>query len=75
VIPLQSWVYVPGYGKAIAGDTGGGIKSKWIDMGFEDFNYESWHGWTDVYLLDPPPSASKIMWVLPNYPPPGFPRR
>jgi resuscitation-promoting factor RpfB len=75
VIPLQSWVYVPGYGKAIAGDTGGGIKSKWIDMGFEDFNYESWHGWTDVYLLDPPPSASKIMWVLPNYPPPGFPLR
>jgi resuscitation-promoting factor RpfB len=75
VIPLQSWVYVPGYGKAIAGDTGGGIKSKWIDMGFEDFNYESWHGWTDVYLLDPPPTASRIMWVLPNYPPPGFPRR
>jgi uncharacterized protein YabE (DUF348 family) len=75
VIPLKSWVYVPGYGKAIAGDTGGGIKSKWIDMGFEDFNYESWHGWIDVYLLDPPPGASKIMWVLPNYPPPGFPRR
>ena len=75
VIPLQSWVYVPGYGKAIAGDTGGGIKSKWIDMGFEDFNYESWHRWTDVYVLDPPPAASKIMWVLPNYPPPGFPRR
>ena len=40
VIPLQSWVYVPGYGKAIAGDTGGGIKGKWIDMGFDDFNYE-----------------------------------
>ena len=75
VIPLQSWVYVPGYGKAIAGDTGGAIKGKWIDMGFDDFNYEGWHWWTDVYVLDPPPSASKIMWVLPNYPPPGFPRR
>ena len=75
VIPLQSWVYVPSYGKAIAGDTGGGIKSKWIDMGFDDFNYESWHWWTDVYILDPPPAASKIMWVLPNYPPPGFPRQ
>ncbi len=75
VIPLQSWVYVPGYGKAIAGDTGGAVKGKWIDMGFDDFNYESWHWWTDVYVLDPPPSASKIMWVLPNYPPPGFPRR
>ena len=75
VIPLQSWVYVPGYGKAIAGDTGGAVKGKWIDMGFDDFNYEGWHWWTDVYVLDPPPSASKIMWVLPNYPPPGFPRR
>ena len=75
VIPLQSWVYVPGYGKAIAGDTGGAIKGKWIDMGFDDFNYEGWHWWTDVYVLDPPPTASKIMWVLPNYPPPGFPRR
>jgi uncharacterized protein YabE (DUF348 family) len=75
VIPLQSWVYVPGYGKAIAGDTGGGVKGKWIDMGFEDHNYESWHWWVDVYVLDPPPAASKIMWVLPNYPPPGFPRR
>jgi uncharacterized protein YabE (DUF348 family) len=75
VIPLQSWVYVPNYGKAIAGDTGGGIKGKWIDMGFEDFNYEGWHWWTDVYVLDPPPAASKIMWVLPNYPPPDFPRR
>jgi uncharacterized protein YabE (DUF348 family) len=74
VIPLQSWVYVPGYGKAIAGDTGGGIKGKWIDMGFEDVNYEGWHWWTDVYVLDPPPPASKIKWVLPNYPPPGFPR-
>ncbi len=74
VIPLQSWVYVPSYGKAIAGDTGGGIKGKWIDMGFDDFNYEGWHWWTDVYVLDPPPAASKIMWVLPNYPPPGFPR-
>jgi uncharacterized protein YabE (DUF348 family) len=73
VIPLQSWVYVPGYGKAVAGDTGGGIKGKWIDVGFEDFNYESWHAWTDVYVLDPPPAASKIMWVLPNYPPAGFP--
>jgi len=75
VIPLGSYVYVPGYGVAIAGDTGGGVKGKWIDLGFSDNDYESWHWWTDVYVLDPPPGRSKIMWVLPNYPPPGFPYR
>lgn len=75
VIPLRSRVYVPGYGVAIAGDTGGGIRGKWIDLGFEDNNYESWHRWVDVYVLDPPPAQRQIRWVLPNYPPPGFPNR
>ncbi len=75
LIPLQSRVYVPDYGVAIAGDTGGGIKGKWIDMGYADNDYRSWHWWTDVYVLDPPPSRAKIMWVLPNYPPSGFPYR
>ncbi len=75
VIPLRSYVYVPGYGKAIAGDTGGGVKSKWIDLGYSDGDYISWHWWTDVYVLDPPPAANKILWVLPDYPPAGFPYR
>lgn len=75
VVPLRSYVYVPNYGKAIAGDTGGGVKGKWIDMGYSDHDYISWHWWTDVYLLDPPPAPNKILWVLPNYPPPSFPRR
>lgn len=75
VIPLRSYVYVPGYGKAIAGDTGGGVKGKWIDMGYSDWDYISWHWWTDVYVLAPPPPEEKILWVLPNYPPPDFPRR
>jgi 3D (Asp-Asp-Asp) domain-containing protein len=74
VIPLRSRVYVPGYGVAIAGDTGGGVRGKWIDLGFEDHDYESWHRWVDVYVLDPPPAARQIRWVLPNYPPLGFPR-
>ncbi len=74
VIPLRSYVYVPTYGKAIAGDTGGGIRGKWIDMGYSDHDYISWHWWTDVYLLAPAPPASQILWVLPNYPPPGWPR-
>lgn len=75
VIPLRSYVYVPGYGKAIAGDTGGGVKGKWIDMGYSDWDYISWHWWTDVYVLAPPPPEERILWVLPNYPPPDFPRR
>ena len=75
LIPLRSYVYVPGYGRAIAGDTGGGVRGKMIDMGYEDHDYVSWHWWTDVYWLAPIPSRAKIVWVLPNYPPGDFPRR
>lgn len=38
VIPLGSLVDVPGYGLAIAGDTGGAIKGNKIDLHFEDVN-------------------------------------
>jgi uncharacterized protein YabE (DUF348 family) len=34
VIPLGTHVYVPGYGTAIAGDTGGAIVGNRIDLGF-----------------------------------------
>jgi 3D (Asp-Asp-Asp) domain-containing protein len=34
IIPLGTRLYVPGYGKAIAGDTGGAIKGLRIDLGF-----------------------------------------
>jgi len=73
VIPLRSKLYVPGYGLALAGDTGGGVKGKFVDLGFEDTNYESWHWWTDVYLVTPVPPASQIRWVLPDWP--RFPDR
>jgi uncharacterized protein YabE (DUF348 family) len=73
VIPLRSKLYVPGYGLALAADTGGGVKGKFVDLGFEDTNYESWHWWTDVYLLTPVPPASQIRWVLPDWP--RFPDR
>jgi 3D (Asp-Asp-Asp) domain-containing protein len=34
VIPLRSVLYIEGYGKAVAGDTGGAIKGRRIDLGF-----------------------------------------
>jgi uncharacterized protein YabE (DUF348 family) len=73
VIPLRTKMYVPGYGLAQAGDTGGGVKGKLVDLGFSDNDYESWHWWTDIYILTPVPPASRIRWVLPNWP--KFPDR
>jgi 3D (Asp-Asp-Asp) domain-containing protein len=37
VIPLGSRLYIPGYGTAIAGDTGGAIVGSRIDLGFDDY--------------------------------------
>jgi uncharacterized protein YabE (DUF348 family) len=68
VIPLKTYLYVPGYGLARAGDTGGGVKGKFVDLGFTDYDYESWHWWSDIYLLTPVPPANQIRWVLPDWP-------
>ena len=35
VIPLGTHVYVPGYGYAVAADTGGAIKGRRVDLCFE----------------------------------------
>jgi len=35
VIPLGTRMYIPGYGHAVAGDTGGAIRGHRIDLGFE----------------------------------------
>ena len=52
VIPLGSKLYIPGYGFAVAGDTGGGIIGDMIDLGYPDGMYVDWRtGWTDVYVL------------------------
>jgi uncharacterized protein YabE (DUF348 family) len=69
IIKLRSQLFVPGYGTGSAFDTGGGIISRRIDLGFDDSNYESMSKWVDVYLLWPPPPDYQITWVLPNYPP------
>jgi 3D (Asp-Asp-Asp) domain-containing protein len=34
VIPLGTRMYIPGYGHAVAGDTGGAIRGRRIDLGF-----------------------------------------
>lgn len=55
VIPLGSHVYVEGYGYAIAGDVGGAIKGRRIDLGFATKNAAQQYGVqrVKVYLLTP----------------------
>ncbi len=65
VIPLRTQVYVPGYGIGYAGDTGGAIKGRRIDLGYDDDNLRLWYSWVTVYLLTPVPPTSRIPYVLP----------
>lgn len=52
VIKLRSKVYIPEYGFAIAGDTGGSIKGNIIDLGFDDARTSGWQAhFVDIYLL------------------------
>ncbi|MBI3109663.1 G5 domain-containing protein [Candidatus Daviesbacteria bacterium] len=52
VILLRSKVYIPGYGLAVAGDTGGTIKGNIIDLGFDDARTAGWSArFVDIYLL------------------------
>jgi 3D (Asp-Asp-Asp) domain-containing protein len=54
VIPLGTRLYIPGYGFAVALDTGGGIIGDRIDLGYPDGVAVDWYtGWTDVYILGP----------------------
>ncbi len=54
VIPLRSKVYVPGYGLAIAGDTGGSIKGNKVDLGFDNVQTGNWSArTTELYILSP----------------------
>jgi hypothetical protein len=58
-------VYIPGYGVATIGDTGGGPiiesafgvpRTKWIDLGFDDGKIVDMTGWVQVYFLAPAPT-------------------
>jgi len=68
VIQLRSRVYVHNYGIGDAGDTGGAIKGKRIDMGYDDGDpiVWTWYRWTDVYLLTPVPG--NVNYVIPDWP-------
>ena len=69
VIPLLTNLYIPGYGPALAADTGGLILGKHIDLGFDEGQpMPSLYKWGDVYVLTPVPPADKIRYVLPNWP-------
>jgi 3D (Asp-Asp-Asp) domain-containing protein len=58
-------VYIPGYGVATIGDTGGGPiiesafgvpRTKWIDLGFNEGEMVNMTGWVTVYFLAPAPA-------------------
>lgn len=56
-------VYVPDYGKAVIADVGGGIPGRlWIDLAYEDDNFESWSRETTLYFLTPVPAD--MVWVM-----------
>ena len=65
LMPLGTRLYVPGYGYATAEDTGGGVKGKMIDLGYDDWNYVPWHSYVTVYFITPVPPADQIEWILP----------
>jgi uncharacterized protein YabE (DUF348 family) len=66
VVPFRSWVYVPGYGIGYAGDTGGGIKGRWIDLGYDEEELVAWSSYVDVYYLTPVPQPADIAYVIPT---------
>ena len=65
LIPFGTRMYVPGYGQAEAADVGGGIRGRWIDLGYDDGNFINWHQYVTVYFLTPVPPASSIVWTFP----------
>ena len=66
VIPFRTYVYVPGYGVGYAGDTGGGVRGRWIDLGYHEEEYVGWSGYVDVYYLTPVPPADRINYLIPT---------
>jgi uncharacterized protein YabE (DUF348 family) len=52
VIPLGTKMFIPGYGYAIAADTGGAVKGYLIDLGFPDGVSVDWKSqWVEIDIL------------------------
>jgi 3D (Asp-Asp-Asp) domain-containing protein len=66
MMPFGTRMYVPGYGFAEAADTGGGVRGRFIDLGYDDHNYVGWHSTVMVYFLTPVPPESSIRWIIPS---------
>ncbi|MDW8326042.1 MAG: ubiquitin-like domain-containing protein [Anaerolineales bacterium] len=65
-IPLGTRMYIPGYGFAVAEDTGSGVRGRFIDLGYDDSNYVSWSKVVTVYFLTPIPPPDQIVWIIPS---------
>jgi hypothetical protein len=65
-IPLGTRLYIPGYGFAVAADTGGGVKGRFVDLGYSDNDYQSWSRVITIYFLTPTPPAGSIVWLIPQ---------
>ena len=54
VIPLGTRVYIPGYGEAIADDTGGAIVGNRIDIAFDSHEEAIWFGrqMLEIYIIE-----------------------
>jgi 3D (Asp-Asp-Asp) domain-containing protein len=53
VIPLGTRMFIPGYGYAVAADTGGAVKGYIIDLGYPDGVTVDWQPrWLDIYILE-----------------------
>ncbi|MFN8527958.1 MAG: ubiquitin-like domain-containing protein [Anaerolineae bacterium] len=68
ILPYGTQIYVPDYGVGSVQDTGGPRSSPyWIDLGYTEADYQSWHWYVDVYILAPPPAD--ITYMLPAWRP------
>jgi 3D (Asp-Asp-Asp) domain-containing protein len=63
-IPCGTPLYVPGYGYAVAMDTGN-FNGAWIDLGYDDDNWVQWSKPVTVYFLTPVPPIDTINYIIP----------